>query len=349
MVMRYLFILSFLLFSLNDTAAQECPENILYITTQQQAESFLTSYPDCTVLKGLSVTNSELNNLNFLQNIVKIEGEIFITQNKFLKTLEGLNRLKVVDGYFRIQQNDSLQNFFALDSLKTLKGDFFYISNNPLIENLSGFTSLDSIKGILSVFQMKSLKKIDAFPKLSFIGGDLLIHQNENLQEVKGFLSLKSVQNSLRIYQNTVLTDISFLQNDMSVKDWLELTQNPVLEYCQLKAVCRHLNEEGSNAAINNNSSGCNSKEEIINLCISNLKDSEEKIIMIYPNPASDKICFSGIENRESTSCSITDVSGRKIDLNMEQKVLDISTLKPGFYFLKITGIRHGVLYFIKN
>jgi hypothetical protein len=349
MVMRYLFILSFLLFSFNDTAAQECPENILYITTQQQAESFLTSYPDCTVLKGLSVTNSELNNLNFLQNIVKIEGEIFITQNKFLKTLEGLNRLKVVDGYFRIQQNDSLQNFFALDSLKTLKGDFFYISNNPLIENLSGFTSLDSIKGILSVFQMKSLKKIDAFPKLSFIGGDLLIHQNENLQEVKGFLSLKSVQNSLRIYQNTVLTDISFLQNDMSVKDWLELTQNPVLEYCQLKAVCRHLNEEVSNAAINNNSSGCNSKEEIINLCISNLKDSEEKIIMIYPNPAVDKICFSGIENRESTSCSITDVSGRKIDLNMEQKVLDISTLKPGFYFLKITGIRHGVLYFIKN
>lgn len=349
MVMRYLFLLSFLLFSLNDTAAQDCPENILYITTQQQAASFLTSYPDCKVLKGLSVTNSELKNLNFLQNIVKIEGEIFITQNKFLKTLEGLNRLKVVDGYFRIQQNDSLQNLLALDSLKTLKGDFFYISNNPLIENLSGFTSLDSIKGILSVFQMKSLKKIDAFPKLSFIGGDLLIHQNENLQEVKGFMSLKSVQNSLRIYQNLVLTDISFLQNDLSVKDWLELTQNPVLEYCQLKAVCRHLTEEGSNAAINNNSSGCSSKEEIINLCVSDVEDSEERNIMIYPNPATDKICFSGVKNHELTSCSITDVSGRKIDLVIQQRILDISTLKPGFYFLEISGLQHSVLYFIKN
>jgi len=208
--MKPLYATLFCMLICGTVVAQDCPETPLYISTEQQAQAFLSAYPDCTVLKGLNIINSDIKDLSFLHKIERIEGSFLVTQNRHLKSLMGLNQVKVIEGFSRIQNNDSLENISVFDSLQSFRGEFFYISYNPGVATFEGWNNLDSIHGIFSVFGMQGLKTVSGFQSLSWVKEDLLFHQNDSLETITGFDNLTMLNNSLRVYENKRLHNISF-------------------------------------------------------------------------------------------------------------------------------------------
>lgn len=75
---------------------------------------------------------------------------------------------------------------------------------------------------------------------------------------------------------------------------------------------------------------------------ISIQSNSKEHFITLYPNPSSDKIQFPFLEQSEAYDLELFDVSGKQIimttgiKLIRDKSTLDVSSLKAGFYFLKI-------------
>ncbi|MAB58033.1 MAG: hypothetical protein CL524_10855 [Aequorivita sp.] len=83
-----------------------------------------------------------------------------------------------------------------------------------------------------------------------------------------------------------------------------------------------------------------------------NMLDNKSiKNLIVFPNPTQSKlIVHSAIKDFESVS--ITDINGRIVmnSVNNNSKEIDVSTLKPGMYFITITSSEGNITKkFIKN
>jgi hypothetical protein len=68
------------------------------------------------------------------------------------------------------------------------------------------------------------------------------------------------------------------------------------------------------------------------------VSESLSKSITLYPNPANDKLAFNFDENKfKPTELSITNVLGQQVLKAPFNRVLDISTLQQGVYYVTIT------------
>jgi ELWxxDGT repeat protein len=81
------------------------------------------------------------------------------------------------------------------------------------------------------------------------------------------------------------------------------------------------------------------------------LNNTSNPLISIYPNPAKDKLYLKSITKHSSGT--ITDVTGKILLhalINDAEKMIDISKLSKGIYFLKLTSVANfPVLMFIKD
>lgn len=99
--MKISFTLSFLLISI--LAFAQCPPGDVSFTTQADIDSFIINYPDCNQINGeleINDYNNELQNLNGLNNITSVLGNIEIRNIKEAMDLSGLNNLNSVGGSF---------------------------------------------------------------------------------------------------------------------------------------------------------------------------------------------------------------------------------------------------------
>ena len=71
----------------------------------------------------------------------------------------------------------------------------------------------------------------------------------------------------------------------------------------------------------------------------------------VYPNPATDVIKISNVNNLDITNLTITDINGRTMkQVNTSIEAINVSDLNSGIYFLKIkTAQGEGVTKFVKN
>jgi uncharacterized surface protein with fasciclin (FAS1) repeats len=73
---------------------------------------------------------------------------------------------------------------------------------------------------------------------------------------------------------------------------------------------------------------------------ISNLYSDADQLV-IYPNPASDQIMISNLNNLEKGLLSIVNLNGTTVlkqYLNSDSESIDISTLSPGAYFISLNA-----------
>lgn len=111
------------------------------LTTQAQVNSWNSNYT--YIVGNLTIDGADINDLAIFQELDSIEGK-FKIQNTELANLNGLQNLKKVTNSFVLWGNNSLIDNSALENLTDLGADLS-ILNNAIMPNLDGFSSLNTV------------------------------------------------------------------------------------------------------------------------------------------------------------------------------------------------------------
>ena len=175
--------------------------------------------------------NSSLETMQGLSGLRRIEANEFtISYNNALENLDGLESLEYVAGEMIIEDNDSLTNIDALSLLSEAATDYTFsirIQRNPLLANLDGLVSITKITGGLIIHLNDSLADINGLSNLTEVGGWLHIAANPELTAVDGLRGLETVR-ALGLINNSTLANLDGLSSLRNVT-WLEISWNPKL------------------------------------------------------------------------------------------------------------------------
>lgn len=399
------------------------PEGIEF-TTQEQIDNFQVNYPGCTEIEGdVTIYGDDIVNLQGLNVLTSIGGDLLIEDNDALTSLTGLEGLNSIGGDLLIYSNDALTSLTGLESITNINGDLIIFSNgitsltglenlisidgslrlvaeynlqglnalqylkkiggslsigiiglNPdvggtSLQSLTGLEELDSIHGGLSICLNNVLTDITALNGLNYLGGGLLVGGNDSLSNLLGLEGLSSIGGHLEIFGNDALTNLTGLEGLSSIGGYLWICYNNALtnltglenieassiddlyifedsslSTCEVKSVCAYLANPNGDIEIYDNTTGCNSPEEVEEACetvsVNELFTSE--YFTIYPNPLASTATIKYNVSRESpVSLEIFNICGQKIQtlVNDAQSwgehsvVLNTYRLKPGIYF----------------
>lgn len=322
--------------------AQPCAQTHVTIKTQADLQTFVTNSSGCTDITGDLFITEDVLHLDGLEKIVKINGSLTISNTTQLESIRGLSGLKEVVGYIRIQNNPKLRSLQGLENLGKVRGDFFYISNNKHIKNLLPLSKLDSIHGIFQLYQLDSLESLTGLENLKYIGRDFAIFKNDKLLTLSGIQSLNTVTQTMRIYENPTLTTLTHLSSNLAIGNLLVINDNPMLSMCNAVPICNLLETKPDNCIFSNNAIACSSKNEILQLCISNLSEPTTKTVAIYPNPTSSTIWINGLE--EKTEIKIYNNVGIHVKTVYSNEDIDLTTLQNGTYFIQIANQHYPII-----
>ncbi|KAA3622738.1 MAG: T9SS C-terminal target domain-containing protein, partial [Bacteroidetes bacterium] len=336
--------------------------------------SDLSGFESITSLGGIRIQHSHaLTTLNGLEQIPGHLSEgIRIADNSQLNSLEGLNHLTMVEGNVYIGQNPSLTSLTALHNLQTVEGQL-YIGQNPQLLNLSGLEELSGL-GSLSVGYNDNLLDINGLIGITRTEkGSCTIRDNSSLIDLSGLNNLTAIAGGLYITGNSVLNSIEALENLQSVRDYLYLDNNDNLTSlaglqnispdsliylqigysenlsdCSIESLCNYLQDSGNEASITNNSTGCNSRGQILEACeITSYEDRLHNFgdyVKLFPNPATESLTIQ-IENLgfQNTQLILTNSLGQKVwqdsiapGASAYKNTIVIS--ENGLYFFQVRG-----------
>ncbi len=85
------------------------PYGDYYFACQEDIDNFNTDYPDCNIIHGnMFIDGEDINSLEGLNNITRIEGDLYIGVNSYpecnvsLLELDGFENLEVIEGSFNL-------------------------------------------------------------------------------------------------------------------------------------------------------------------------------------------------------------------------------------------------------
>lgn len=134
--------------------------------------------------------NSKLINLDELSSLGSIGlNENTIKDNPSLKNINGLNNVKKIQGNLYIYECDVLGNLDGLSNVTEISG-FVSFYDNPSLENIEGLSSLEKVGFDLSIFRNRQLTNIDGLINLMRVGNALFIYGNESLTNLCGVQNL---------------------------------------------------------------------------------------------------------------------------------------------------------------
>ncbi len=155
-------------------------------------------------------------------------GGTFSIRSTQLRSLDFLGNLLNIDGGFRIIANPKIPHLKGLKRLKHA-GRSIVIYNNDLLGDLSGLDSLQWIGGTLDVAGNKNMLSLNGIGQLDSIGDDLVLWFNNLLQDFSGLNQLKSI-NNLLVFDNLQITSFKGLDSLLIIKGQADIYQNPNLE-----------------------------------------------------------------------------------------------------------------------
>ena len=82
------------------------------------------------------------------------------------------------------------------------------IFDNPVLEDLSGFKSLEVVNGDLVICRNGALKTVKGFEGVSRVHLNLIISQNTALDDLTGFDNIKEVGGLISIQDNLAIDDL---------------------------------------------------------------------------------------------------------------------------------------------
>ena len=156
-----------------------------YEITDVMSGILIMGYTGITGNLVVNVTNPE--NLNFLNWLTSVGGNLEIQNNGSLANLNGLNALTTVGGDLSIGNNTALRNLNGLNTLSSV-GGLFAIYRNDILTNFDGLSALTSVGssnpyGGLSIYENAELADMTGLNALTTVNGDFSVTDNPMLPE----------------------------------------------------------------------------------------------------------------------------------------------------------------------
>ena len=322
--------------------SQSClPEGITF-TNQTQIDDFQVTHPNCNTIEGnVEISGSDITNLNGLDILIDVQGNLVIEENDTLASLSGLNNITSVGGTLRIFQNPLLTSLVGLENVSFIGGNLRVTQNNNLMD-LSALINITSIGENLRIFQNQALASLAGLDNVAIVGDNLRISDNDALTSLTSLNKLTAINGELGITENDVLTSLSGLDSiDAGTITELSINNNISLPTCEVQSVCNYLASPSGAIDIHDNATGCNSQEEVELACDgTSISDIDfEHSIKIYPNPAKKEIFITARNGVKISEVTIYNRLGQKV-LHEEQFPfsVDVSTLKPGIYIIELAS-----------
>lgn len=149
-----------------------------------------------------------LHDLDALDTLISIKGDLNIVLNQDLIHVDGLHRLQMVAGALRIDSNRLLENLDGLGRLLSLPGDL-YIVNNDHLYDVDGLHRLEAIGGTLSIGFNIELQHVRGLAALRIVSGNIYVYENHQLQSPYGLIEVREVGGIVDI-TNNALIDFAF-------------------------------------------------------------------------------------------------------------------------------------------
>ncbi len=335
--------------------SQSClPEGITF-STQAQIDSFQVNYPGCTEIEGnVTISGNYITNLNGLNMLTSIGGNLVIQSNYALTNLSGLEELTSLIN-LSIDGNNELTDLAGLQGLYSIAG-FVTIMGNSNLTGLSGLNNLASIGEHLEISGNASLTSLTGLSNLDSIGTLFQIYDNDLLTSLARLEGLVFIGGSLHIYHNDALLSLTGLDNvNGSSIDALYIMNNFALGICEAQCICDFFaNPEHGNYEIIQNSNGCNSPEEVEAACGVGLYDQSASgnQFSISPNPAFTHTIIEISTSLSQFQISIFNLNGQELlrqSVTDPVIVIDIAHLPAGVYVVRLMGEKMvGVEKFVK-
>ena len=242
-----------------------------------------------TAINGnLTITgNNQLLTLDGLENISSL-GSLEIGSNPLLTTISALSAMTPADSStfdLKIGSNDVLSSLAGLEGIRSAR--YVSIDNSMSLTDLAGLTNLTSLSqglwlfstGLTSLHGLENLKyagglgistnrnlvSLDGLKNLTDVGGPVMLQDNDVLANLKGLEKLASAQ-SLAVGRHDLMTSLEGLSALSSV-NYLIVVENPLLTMCAVKPVCEYITTPNAMMSIQDNGDGCNTAEEVVNVC----------------------------------------------------------------------------------
>ncbi|MBC8489933.1 MAG: T9SS type A sorting domain-containing protein [Bacteroidetes bacterium] len=340
---------------IEDACEYHCLVEGIIFNTQAEIDGFQYNYPLCSEIDGdIKISGDDISNLNGLDVLTFLGGDLDISGNPFLVSLIGLNNLIYLSGALDIYNNDALLDLTGLDNLDLIGGGLF-IDKNDLLSNLTGLENLTFINNGLTIGTFSpgggnpNLSDLSGLSNLYSIEGGLYIKFNPELTSLTGIDNLSEIDGAIEIKANGSLANIADLSNiDPGSINSLMLTLNPSLSDCTAESICSYLASPNANVMIENNAPGCNNQQEVEDACDSITSVNNESVepeLSISPNPVNDKAVLSmNLQSKSSVEICIYNTTGiclktwRYCNVQPGQKdfVLNMSKFRAGIYFCRI-------------
>lgn len=215
-----------------------------------------------------------------------------------------------------------------------IQGDVFISGGD--ISDLVGLNHLKAIMGNLSIKDNDQLKDLWGLDNLHHIGGALRISDNDSLSNLVLY-DLNSIDGLLSIEMNDKLETLAFLGNiQPGTITGLTIANNPNLSTCHVQSICSYLAAPIGVVKIHDNDINCNSQEEILQVCYSNVvKSTNYSFLSVQPNPSSNGSITISLDNPNNLHLSCFNTFGQQVhtqELHTAESVINVSTWTPGIY-----------------
>jgi hypothetical protein len=337
-------------------SSQGCLPQGITFSTQAQIDNFHTNYPNCTQIEGdVTISGANITNLNGLNGLTSIGGNLRICYDSTLSNLSGLGSLTSIAYNLFVGYNSVLTTLTGLNNVNHIGGalQFWY---NYSLPNLTGLEAVTSIGGAFEIYNNHSLISLTGLNNITAIGGFIDITNNDTLTSLTALNHLASINGYLQVDFNNALKSLIGLDSIgfESITN-LEIYHNDSLSNCSVQSICNFL-LTGRRVQIYSNKTGCNSPQEVFNNCPYDLNVqniTSNNTFSLYPNPTSNLVTIETAVAPVISQLSIMNLNGQAVlthQISEPKTTIDISNLPSGVYFVRVTNERTvEVGKFVKN
>ena len=233
----------------------------------------------------------------------------------------------------------------GFSELISIGGDFEIILNNAMT-SLTELDNLDSIGGDLRIYYNDALTSLTGLDNVTSIGGGLSFFSNNALNSLSGLENVTSIGENISISYNDDLKSLTGLDNVISIGEDLKISNNHSLSTCEAISICNYLASPSGDVEIYNNAEGCNSQEEVEEVCETVFIEEENfsDKLTINPNPfsTSTTIAFESTQPGKvelkiyNQLGELVEVIQTNTQAGKQTVTWDASNLPSGIYFVRL-------------
>lgn len=270
--------------------------------------------------------------------------DVVVYQAWNLKSLDFLSKIDYIGGSFIAVIAGRDTTFAFLKNLKYLGKDFtLAIHPTSDLVSLQSFTHINGTISISSCFNLTSLVDLK---NIISVEGSLLLNENQSLGSLSGLEGLNYIGDSLLILNNDALSSLINLSPDLKIGKYVDLQGNSKLSMCGVESICTYLEDPLAPAFIQNNFSGCQSRQEVEEDCgFVAIQSPTDSHWQITPNPGGGLYLIEFPKSYTDFQVVVFDLYGGQVHFqsSSEGNYLDIRNLPAGSYLVRIQNKNVGL------